>query len=147
TPGTAASAFSTRPAHDAQVIPSISSRTSRSGAAVGAFMADSWKAQAMMLHLPIIGGSTRGHRLVAVAVDQRLQRRVQRHPVVEHETAAVVAEPADLLEVAEDPTVKLQQVVHAIGLQVQRGLFAADATGAEADHGGVGQFVTMRDQR
>ena len=56
----------------------------------------------------------------------------------------VVARAAHLLEVAEDATVQLQHVVHAVRAQPQRGPLAADAASAETDHGGVAQRIAVR---
>src|SRR5690606_10304618 len=49
-----------------------------------------------------------------IFVHQRTQLRIERDALVEHETAAFVPLPADLLEPAEDAALQLQHVVHAV---------------------------------
>ena len=69
--------------------------------------------------------------------------RIKRDPFVEYEAAPCVAFAADLLEVAQDAALELQDVFIAGLAHPQGGLFAADAAGAETDHGPSAQLLAM----
>src|SRR5690606_9132566 len=87
-------------------------------------------------------GDLRKH-FFGFAIDHRTQFRVQCNALVEHETAALVALPADPFKPAQDAAVQLQHVVQPVLAHPQRGLLAADAAGAETDHGRTRQRLPV----
>ena len=74
----------------------------------------------------------------------RQQFGVERSAMVEDEAIAVVVVTADFFKVFEDAALELVHALDADLLHVDRGLFAADAAGAERHDGLAGKVILVR---